>query len=291
MSQATTAILFPGQGSQASGMDELVRDATPDLYELASEVVGEDPFARAEEATNFAQPAIYATSVAAWVAAGRPDADFLAGHSLGELTALAVSGAYSLEDGLRIAAERGRLMELAARREGGGMLAVMGRREHARELAEEFELLIANENAPEQVVLSGASERISAAEAAAPERELKAVELRVRGAFHTQAMGSAQEPLAEFLAAVDVTEPRTVVIGCADAQPISDPREAIVAGLTRPVRWESVLLALRDRGAARYLDAGPGRVMSGLLKRTVDGTRAQRLTEVTKLAQAGSANA
>lgn len=288
MSQPTTVILFPGQGSQVPGMGELVSEVAPELFELAVEVVGEDPFARADEATCFAQPAIYATSVAAWIAAGRPVAELLAGHSLGELSALAVGGAFTLEDGLRIAAERGRLMDEAARSQGGGMLAVIGERAQARALADEFDLLVANENAPEQVVLSGASDAISEAEAAAPQRELRAVELKVRGAFHSSAMEPARQPFAEFLETIEVAEPERTVIGCASAEPISDPRATLVAGLVRPVLWDSVLIELRDRGAARYLDAGPGRVMSGLLKRTLAGTRAERLAEMRAV---GSANA
>lgn len=259
-------------------MHEQVVEVAPELFELAAEVVGEDPFARADEATCFAQPAIYAASVAAWVGAGRPDADLLAGHSLGELTALAVGGALSLEDGLRVAAERGRLMEQAARSEGGGMLAVIGARADARALAAEFELLIANENSPEQVVLSGPSAGIAAAEVAAPNRDLRAVELKVRGAFHSAAMEPAQQPFADFLETIVIAEPTSTVIGCASGEPIGDPRATLVAGLVRPVRWDSVLAELRDRGVVRYLDAGPGRVMSGLVKRTLFGTRAERLS-------------
>ncbi|CAN5630342.1 ACP S-malonyltransferase [soil metagenome] len=288
MSKPQTAILFPGQGSQAAGMDELVRDATPELFELASEVVGEDPFARADEATCFAQPAIYAASVAAWVAADRPSADLLAGHSLGELTALAVGGAFSLSDGLRIAAERGRLMELAARESGGGMLAVIGDRTQAEELAEEFDLLVANENSPEQVVLSGPTSGIAEAEAVAAERDLRAVVLKVRGAFHSDAMAPAQKPFDEFLASVEISAPATTVLGCADGTPVTDPRHTLVSGLVRPVRWDSVLAELNRLGVTRFLDAGPGRVMSGLVKRTLSGTRAERLAQMST---AGSTNA
>jgi [acyl-carrier-protein] S-malonyltransferase len=280
MAEPRTAILFPGQGSQSPGMRELVAEATPGLLELAISVVGDDPFPRADEGTRFAQPAIYCASVAGWIAAGSPEVNYLAGHSLGELSALAVGGAFSLEDGLRLAAERGRLMEEAARSEGGGMLAVIGERTRGEELASEFGLLVANENAPDQLVLSGPRLGITDAEEQAAKRELRAVELNVRGAFHTPAMAPAQKPLASFLEAIFVRRPATTVIGCADSEPIDDVRAAVVAGLVRPVRWSSVLSELQRRGSTRYLDAGPGRVMSGLVKRTLRGTRAERLADM-----------
>ena len=280
MGETKTAILFPGQGSQTPEMRELVAEFAPELLELATATVGDDPFPRADEGTRFAQPAIYAASVASWIAAGRPEANYLAGHSLGELSALAVGGAFSLEDGLRLAAERGRLMEEAARREGGGMLAVIGDRSRGEELASEFGLMVANENAPDQLVLSGPRIGIADAEEQAAKLELRAVELNVRGAFHTPAMSPAQKPLASFLESLVIRKPATTVIDCADSEPIDDVRAAVVAGLVRPVRWSSVLLELERRGATRYLDAGPGRVMSGLLKRTLRGTRAERLSEM-----------
>src|SRR6476661_6528795 len=251
MAASKTAILFPGQGSQSPDMRELVAGSAPELLELATEIVGEDPFPRADEGTRFAQPAIYAASVAGWIAAGRPEADYLAGHSLGELSALAIGGAFSLADGLRLAAERGRLMEEAARSEGGGMLAVIGDRTRGEDLASEFGLLVANENAPDQLVLSGPRIGIADAEEQAARLDLRAVELNVRGAFHTPAMAPAQKPLASFLERIVIRRPATTVIDCADSEPIDDARTAVVAGLVRPVRWSSVLLELQRRGATR----------------------------------------
>ena len=134
-----TAILFPGQGSQTPEMRETVAEVRPDLLSLAEQVVGEDPFPRAEEGTKFAQPAIFCASLAGYEALGRPSGDFMAGHSLGELAALVAGGYLHERDGLELVALRGRLMQESGERAGdGGMLALLGRgaAEHARELTE-----------------------------------------------------------------------------------------------------------------------------------------------------------
>ena len=136
---STTAILFPGQGSQTPEMRDLVADVRPDLLEQAAEIVGEDPFAKAEQGTNYAQPAIFCASLAGWESLGRPDGDFMAGHSLGELAALVAAGALPERDGLELVALRGRLMQESGEKAGdGGMLAIVGRgaADHAAELAD-----------------------------------------------------------------------------------------------------------------------------------------------------------
>src|SRR5213082_2079507 len=145
-----TAILFPGQGSQTPEDRETVAEVRPDLLSLAEQVVGEDPFPRAEEGTKFAQPAIFCASLAGYEALGRPSGDFMAGHSLGELAALVAGGYLHERDGLELVALLGR-----------------GAAEHARELADAHELAVANDNSPQQVVLSGDRRGFPAAEAAA----------------------------------------------------------------------------------------------------------------------------
>src|SRR5215467_10479297 len=134
-----TSIIFPGQGSHTPDMRATVAEHRPDLLELATAVVGVDPFPLAEDATNYAQPAIFCASLAGWEALGRPDGDFMAGHSLGELAALVAAGALDEQDGLELVALRGRLMQEAGERAGdGGMLALLGRgaADHADELAD-----------------------------------------------------------------------------------------------------------------------------------------------------------
>src|SRR5579862_3625635 len=142
-----TAILFPGQGSHTDDMRDSVTRVRPDLLELVIEVVGEDPFPRVNDGTNFAQPAIFCASLAGYEALGRPEGDFMAGHSLGELAALVAAGAVSERDGLELVVLRGALMGQA---EEGGMLALLGRgaAEQAPELAEAHGLTVANDNSP-----------------------------------------------------------------------------------------------------------------------------------------------
>ena len=267
-----TTILFPGQGSQTPDMRESVAAARPDLLTLATELVGEDPFPRAEDGTQFAQPAIFCASLAGWDALGRPDGDFMAGHSLGELAALVAAGALAEQDGLKLVALRGKLMHEAGERAGdGSMLALLGAgaAEHAGGLAEEHGLAVANDNSPQQVVLSG--ERLALADAAASAKELglRAMELPVTGAFHSPMMASALPEFAAALDGVEISAPRVPVLSAVTAAPFEDVRSQLVQALTMPVRWRETLLALRELGADRFVEVGPGRVLTGLVKRTL----------------------
>lgn len=268
----STAILFPGQGSQTPEMRDLVAELRPDLIELAAHVVGEDPFARVEDGTNFAQPAIFCASLAGWEALGRPQGEFMAGHSLGELGALVAAGCLSERDGLELVALRGRLMHESGEQAGdGGMLALIGAgaAEHAAELAGRHGLAVANDNAPQQVVLSGERSALPGAAAEAKEIGLRARELPVTGAFHSPMMAGAAPEFSRALERVEVQPPRVTVLSAVTAAPFSDVRAELAAALTSPVRWRETLLALRERGADRFVEVGPGRVLSGLAKRTL----------------------
>src|SRR5262249_12947766 len=151
-----TAILFPGQGVGDASSRDLVAEVRPDLLDLATELVGEDPFEHIADGTAYAQPAVYCASIAGYERIRRPPASYFRGHSLGEIGALAAAGAIDDADGLRIVAARGRLMDEAARAgDGGGMLAVGADRGRAEGLAEAHDLAVANENSPQQFVLSG----------------------------------------------------------------------------------------------------------------------------------------
>jgi [acyl-carrier-protein] S-malonyltransferase len=268
-----TAILFPGQGSQTPDMRETVAEARPDLLSLADEIVGEDPFARAEEGTRFAQPAIFCASLAGWEALGRPSGDFMAGHSLGELAALVAAGSLTERDGLELVALRGKLMQESGERAGdGGMLALMGAgaADHAPELADAHGLSVANDNSPQQVVLSGDRRAFPEAIAAAKELGLRPMELPVTGAFHSPMMAEAVPSFATALERVEVSPPQGVtVLSAVTAAPFEDVRAQLAQALTMPVRWREVLLAMRERGAERFVEVGPGRVLTGLVKRTL----------------------
>lgn len=276
-----TAILFPGQGSQTKDMRSDVERTRPDLLELAEGELGFDPFERVAEGTRFAQPAIFCASLAGWSQAGAGDASCMAGHSLGEFAALVAAGALDERDGLRLVALRGRLMQEAAG--DGGMLAVGAPVENAGELARRFELTVANDNSPEQVVLSGDSTAIDAACDRAKADGLRAARLRVNGAFHSPAMAAVAPELGAALAGVEVREPSVPVYSSVTAAPFDDIRARLVQGLTSPVRWRETLLALRGRGITRFLEVGPGRVLTGLVNKTLDGVEAMTLEAVLRV--------
>jgi malonyl CoA-acyl carrier protein transacylase len=249
-------------------MRDTVTAVRADLLEAVVDVVGEDPFERVGDGTEFAQPAIFCASLAGWEALGRPSGEFMAGHSLGELGALVAAGSLSERDGLELVALRGRLMQQAG---DGGMVALLGAgaTEHAQELASAHGLSVANDNSPQQVVLSGAREALPGVSAAAGELGLRAMELDVTGAFHSPMMASAAPEFEAALARVSIAEPRVSVLSAVTAEPFDDIPRRLVEALTRPVRWRETMLALRELGAERFVEVGPGRVLTGLAKRTL----------------------
>ncbi|HET9094542.1 MAG TPA: acyltransferase domain-containing protein [Solirubrobacteraceae bacterium] len=268
----STALLFPGQGSQTDDMRDLVARVRPDLLELATTVVGEDPFARVQDGTAYAQPAIFCASIAGWCELGRPLHEYVAGHSLGELGALVAAGVLTERDGLELVALRGRLMQRAGETAGdGGMIALLGAEaaERAREVAAPHGLSVANDNSPQQVVLSGARSALPDAEETARALGLRAMILPVTGAFHSPMMASAVPEFERALAAVELGPAATTVVSAVTAEPFDDVRARLVEALTGPVRWREVLLALHARGVTRFVEVGPGRVLSGLVKRTL----------------------
>jgi malonyl CoA-acyl carrier protein transacylase len=274
-----TALLFPGQGSQTPEMRADVAARRPDLLALAVELVGDDPFARVEDGTRFAQPAIYCASVVAWerLRDAGIRARVHAGHSLGEVAALVAAGALSAEDGLRLVETRGRLMQESGERAGDGSMLVLlgnGAAEHAAAIAEPVGLTVANDNAPNQVVLSGSRAAFEAAAQRALELGLRARSLPVTGAFHSPAMAGAAPAFQEALAAIDFRPPEVEVVSSVTTGPLDDPRARLLDALTQPVRWRETLLALRERGIERFVETGPGRVLTGLVRRTVPDAKA-----------------
>ena len=264
---AAPVALFPGQGSQTPEMRDLVAHRAPDLLERVTALVGEDPFPRAGESTRFAQPAIFCASLAGWDALGLEPAA-AAGHSLGELAALAAAGLLAREDALRLVVLRGELMADAD--DVGSMLALVGAsQEDAEAVAAEAGVTVANDNAPGQVVLSGPREKLARAEEVAKERGRRALPLDVAGAFHSPSMEPAVQP---FRAALDETELHDAafpVFSCASTQPFADVRAELAAALTKPVRWRETVLALHEAGARRFVEVGPGKVLARLGKRIV----------------------
>lgn len=270
-----TALLFPGQGSQTADMRETVERRRPDLLELATSEVGEDPFARARDGTRWAQPAIYCAALAGYEELGADAAEpaVMAGHSLGEITALVAAGALSAEDGLRLVAARGRLMQEAAEVTGdGGMTAVRareGNRAAVQEVAAEAGVAVANDNAPDQLVLSGSLTALDRAEALLEERGIRGKRLPVAGAFHSPLMEPAVEPFTAVVEGVELAEPRVPVYSCVTAEPFADAPAELVRALTEPVRWLHVMRALEARGVTNFVETGPGRVLTNLVRKSI----------------------
>jgi acyl transferase domain-containing protein len=258
-------------------MRDVVADVRPDLLAAVIDLVGEDPFALVDESTRYAQPAIFCASLAGWTQIrDRVDPVALAGHSLGELTALAAAGAIDEFDALRLVVLRGRLMDVAGAASGGGtMLAVLGATPaQAAALASRHRVSLANDNAPGQVVLSGAPDGLRAARDDARGTGLRAVALDVTGAFHSPQMQRAVAPFQEALAAIEVDSPDIPVISCATARPFGDPRAELAGALVSPVRWRETMVALGAAGANTFVDVGPGAVLAKLAPRCLPGAAA-----------------
>jgi len=270
-----TALLFPGQGSQTEDMRDHVAQHAPELLERVVELVGEDPFARVDESTRFQQPAIFCASIVGWqqlAADVKPGA--AAGHSMGELAALAAAGVLTVDDALELIVLRGRLMAEADDR--GSMIALVGAdADEAAKVAEATDLTVANDNAPGQIVLAGDRDKFDRAEEIAGELGKKAIRLPVAGAFHSPSMAPAVAPFRAALDEVELGEPRFTVFSCASAQPFADVRDELARALIRPVRWRETFTALHEAGATRFIEVGPGNVLARLAKRIIKGTKVE----------------
>jgi [acyl-carrier-protein] S-malonyltransferase len=290
VSPSVIAGLFPGQGSQTGDLRQLAQSVVPELVAECVSLVGEDPFVHVGESTRFAQPAIYCASIAGWLA--RPDSVqpmALAGHSLGELSALVAAGALDQAAGLRLAVRRGALMADACDGQDQGMLAVLGAsEEQAAQLAGEYGLVVANDNAPGQAVLAGPTERLRAASKQARAERIRAILLDVAGAFHSPAMASAVAPFRAELDDVDFLEPAVPVISGSTAQPFQDVRAELEQAIVRPVRWRETMLALAQLGADSFVDFGPGEVLAKLVARNLP---AATVLDLASAAETDSAEA
>jgi [acyl-carrier-protein] S-malonyltransferase len=270
----SSALLFPGQGSHAEGMEEPYRDH-PTL-ERGLELLGYDPFERLSEGTRYQQPALFLCSVAAWEQ-WREDADeddearAAAGHSLGEYAALVAAGALRFDDAVRLVDERAAAMADAGELHTGGMVALLGGDARGvRALATRLGLVVANDNAPGQLVLSGPIEAVAEAEEVArDEAGARARRLDVSGAFHSPLMEPAAERLRAALEGTPISELQIPVYSNGTAAPFADVRSELSQNLLRGVRWRETLLAMRTAGIERFVELGPGSVLTGLVKRTL----------------------
>ncbi len=283
------AYVFPGQGAQFVGMGKDLYDNNAqarEMFEKANEVLGfritDLMFEGTEEdlkQTKVTQPAIFLHSVILAASLGeefRPD--MVAGHSLGEFSALVAAGALSFEDGLRLVAKRAMAMQKACDLKPSTMAAVLALPDaKVEELCAEVDDVVApaNYNCPGQVVISGTVEGIDAAcekmLAAGAKRALK---LKVGGAFHSPLMAPAQEELAEAIEAAPSPQPIAPVYQNVDGRPHTDPAEIkanLIKQLTAPVRWTQDVEAMVADGADEFIELGPGSVLQGLVKKISRG--------------------
>jgi malonyl CoA-acyl carrier protein transacylase len=246
------------------------------LLERGLELLEYDPFERLAEGTRYQQPALFLCSVAAWdewrsEVDDEDEARAAAGHSLGEYAALVAAGALEFDDAVRLVDERAAAMADAGELSAGRMVAMLGGDAQAvRALGDRLGLIVANDNAPGQLVLSGSADAVAEAEdVARDEAGARARRLDVSGAFHSPLMEPAAERLRAALEATPVHELRIPVYSNGTARPFVDVRAELAENLLRGVRWRETLLALRAAGIERFVELGPGSVLTGLVKRTL----------------------
>jgi len=281
-------LLFSGQGAQAVGMGRSLDENSPaarDLFDRAGDVLGWDLrsicFEGPEETlteTKVCQPALFVHGAAAAAAlreGDRMNAPAVAlGLSLGELTALYAAGVYDFEDGLRLVAERGRLMQEACEATDGGMASVIGGEPDAVEaLAREFDIEIANYNCPGQIVVSGEKANVMAAVEEANQRDFKMVKLlNVAGAYHSRLMRPAREAFAEYVRDFEFRAPRRPVYANATGRIAEDPeaiKKTLADQIVSPVQFERCLRnAVAETATRKFFECGPGKILSGLARRT-----------------------
>jgi [acyl-carrier-protein] S-malonyltransferase len=279
------AYVFPGQGAQFSGMGKELFDARADarkLFDRANEVLGFDiasiMFEGSDEAlkqTNVTQPAIFIHSTILAACLGdsfKPD--MVAGHSLGEFSALVANKTLSFEDGLRLVSARATAMQKACDLTPSTMAAILGLEDHVvEEICSSIDGVVvpANYNCPGQLVISGELKAVEEACAKLTEAGAKrALILQVGGAFHSPLMEPARAELASAIESTQFNAPICPIYQNVNALPVTDPsliKANLLAQLTAPVKWTQIMVAMNDHGLSEVIEVGPGKVLQGLFKK------------------------
>lgn len=299
----SAAFIFPGQGSQAVGMGaDLYREspAAKNVFDQADEILGfplsklcfEGPEDDLRQTVN-AQPAILTTSVAALRALAEARGEdifslprYVAGHSLGEYTALVAAGSLAFEDALRLVRERGQLMQRAGQVREGGMAAILGLDQASVEqLCQQTGAEIANINSDGQIVISGTKRAlVQAIDLSRAMGAKKAIPLDVSGAFHSSLMEPAVPGMLRALDRVRLSRPTVPVVSNCTAQPLADPkaiRDELVQQICRCVQWSRSVQYMADNGVGAFVEIGPGRVLTGLVKRIARNAQAANVDSMS----------
>jgi [acyl-carrier-protein] S-malonyltransferase len=293
------ALLFAGQGAQKVGMGNSLHEqsaAARALYDEANQVLGweltklsfQGPDAELTQ-TKTCQPALFVHGMALLAALREngklPEVKFALGLSLGEITAYTAAGVFDFATGLRVVAERGRLMQQACERTSGGMAAIIGEeRAKVAELCREFDIEAANFNAPGQIIMSGEKTKVEAAVAGAKDRGIKKVMLlNVAGAYHSRLMEPARAEFAAFLEGVKFAAPKFTVFTNTTGQAVSEPaaiKEALVKQVVSSVLWEDCMRSAAAAGATEFWELGPAGVLAGLARRTEKSWNVKSFAEI-----------
>ena len=303
VSEQSVALLFPGQGCQHVGMGAQLYQssaAARDVYDTADRVLGfplsELCFSGPDDAltdTANAQPAIFVTSMALWHAMAPQIEDaksrigYVAGHSLGEFSALAAAGAIAFEDGVRLVRRRGEAMQRAGQEAPGGMAAILGLGDDVvRSIVGDVggDLWVANLNCPGQVVIAGSRSALDTGMGLAKERGAKkAVPLAVSVACHTPYMAAAADELAEALEDTEFKRPWAAVVSNVEARALYEPADiktALLKQLTMPVRWSESVTEMIGSGVASFVEIGPKPIVTGFTRRIDRRVRSKSVADL-----------
>ena len=281
-----TAVVFPGQGSQVIGMgadlyekSSIAKDIFDEVDETLGRKLTDIVFSGSQDVLNKtenAQPAITATSLACFSVFKGKFKDFTpsvtAGHSLGEYTSLSASNALSVSDTIRLVSERGRLMQIACDKNPGGMVAIIGMEiDVVEEVCRESGAYPSNINSSQQVIISGDNDSLAIAVDLAKARGAKkAIKLSVGGAFHSILMEPARDSLMDFIESLNFSDPEIPLIGNVNAKPLenaSQIKNELIEQLMSCVQWNDTIKYMSSNGLNDYIEFGPGKVLTGLIKR------------------------